>query len=73
MNNLYNKLITASPTQEPTVAQQMQKFLVQQAWYLPVAATPLADFYSPSITGVSATGSRDTAYIVEFAPASKKK
>jgi peptide/nickel transport system substrate-binding protein len=73
MNNLYNKLITATPAQEPAVAQQMQKFLVQQAWYLPVCATPLADFYSPSITGVTATGQRDTAYIVEYAPAPKKK
>jgi hypothetical protein len=48
----------------------MQQYLVQNAWYLPVAATPLAEFYRSKITGVNATPQRNTDYDVEFASAS---
>lgn len=69
LNSIYSKLISASPVKEPADAREMEKFIVQQAWYLPVAATPLAEFYRPSITGVNATSERPTDYIVEMAPA----
>ncbi|HTW10589.1 MAG TPA: ABC transporter substrate-binding protein [Acidimicrobiales bacterium] len=70
LDGIYNKLIAAPPSQVAAFAQSMQKFLVEQAWYLPVAATPLAGFYRADITGVNATPQRNTDYDVEFAPAS---
>jgi peptide/nickel transport system substrate-binding protein len=70
LNNIYDQLITAPTSTEPTVAKEMQQYLVQNAWYLPVAATPLAEFYRSKITGVNATPQRNTDYDVEFASAS---
>lgn len=70
LNRIYQQLVTASPAKEGAVAQKMQKYLVQQAWYLPVAATPLAEFYRSDIGGVQATADRPTDYDVEFQPAS---
>jgi peptide/nickel transport system substrate-binding protein len=69
LNKIYNELLAAPPSQATAVAQQMQAFLVKQAWYLPVAATPLAEFYRAAVTGVNATPQRNTDYDVEFAPA----
>jgi peptide/nickel transport system substrate-binding protein len=70
LNGIYDQLITAPTSTEPTIAQEMQQYLVKNAWYLPVAATPLAEFYRSDITGVNATPQRNTDYDVEFAPAS---
>jgi len=70
LNDIYDKLITAPTSTEPTVAKEMQQYLVQNAWYLPVAATPLAEFYRSNISGVNAAPQRNTDYDVEFAPAS---
>ena len=70
LNDIYDQLITAPTSAETTVAKEMQRYLVQNAWYLPVAATPLAEFYRSNISGVNATPQRNTDYDVEFAPAS---
>jgi peptide/nickel transport system substrate-binding protein len=70
LNGIYEKLITAPASTEPTVAKEMQLYLVKNAWYLPVAATPLAEFYRSDIAGVNAAPQRNTDYDVEFAPAS---
>ena len=45
------------------------RYLMQQAWFIPVAATPLAVFYSPTVTSVYATQTRIQDYAVEDRPA----
>ena len=46
------------------------RYLMQQAWFIPAAATPLAVFYSPTLTNVNATQTRIQDYAVEDRPAS---
>jgi peptide/nickel transport system substrate-binding protein len=63
------KLNAASTSAEPGIAKQMQALLVQQAWFVPVAATPLVVLYNSSVTGVNASASRNVVYMAEIKPA----
>lgn len=67
---LYSKLSAAPAAAEPGIAQQMQALLVNQAWFVPVAATPLVDLYQSDVTGVNATTQRNVVYMTEIRPAS---
>ena len=69
LSKLYYKLIATPTAKMATVARQMQDVLVQQAWFVPVVATPLVVFYTPSVTGVNATPQRNVIYASEIAPA----
>jgi peptide/nickel transport system substrate-binding protein len=66
---LDGRLSSASAGAEPTIAEQMQALLVDQAWFVPVAATPLVVLYQSNVTGVSATPQRNVVYMTEIRPA----
>jgi peptide/nickel transport system substrate-binding protein len=66
---LDTRLNAASATAEPDIARQMQTLLVSQAWFVPVAATPLVVLYNSSVTGVNATSQRNVVYMTEIKPA----
>ena len=67
---LDGQLSAASAVQAPAIARQMQAYLVQQAWFVPVVATPLVVLYGQQVTGVSATSARNVVYMTEIRPAS---
>jgi peptide/nickel transport system substrate-binding protein len=66
---LDGRLSSASAGAEPTIAEQMQALLVDQAWFVPVAATPLVVLYQSDVTGVNATPQRNVVYMTEIRPA----
>jgi len=66
---LDGRLNAASAGAEPTIAKQMQALLVDQAWFVPVAATPLVVLYQSDVTGVNATPKRNVVYMTEIRPA----
>jgi ABC-type transport system substrate-binding protein len=69
LTRLYYKLIATPTSKMPAVARQMQDVLVRQAWFVPVAATPLVVLYSPKVTSVNATSQRNVIYASEITPA----
>lgn len=68
LSKLYYKLIATPTAQMPAVARQMQDVLVKQAWFVPVVATPLVVFYTPTVAGVNATPQRNVIYASEITP-----
>ena len=66
---LDSELNAAPAAAEPGIAQQMQSYLVSQAWFVPVVATPLVVLYRPDVTGVNATPQRNVVYMTEIRPA----
>ncbi len=70
MDSAYQELVTVPTTQADQYARQMQRVLVDQAWFAPIAATPLVVLFRPEVTGVNATDKRSTTYTAEFRPAS---
>jgi peptide/nickel transport system substrate-binding protein len=69
LSKLYYRMIAAPAAQERLLAQQTQKLLVQQAWFVPVFANPLVVIHRPEIAGVNATAERDVYYAPEIRPA----
>jgi peptide/nickel transport system substrate-binding protein len=69
LSTLYYQLIATPTAKMPAVARQMQDVLVRQAWFVPVAATPLVVLYSPKVTGVNATPQRNVIFASEITPA----
>jgi peptide/nickel transport system substrate-binding protein len=69
LSALDTKLNAASAGAEPAIAEQMQALLVNQAWFVPVAATPLVVLYQSDVTGVNATPQRNVVYMTEIRPA----
>jgi peptide/nickel transport system substrate-binding protein len=65
---LDNELNAAPAAAEPGIAQQIQSYLVSQAWFVPVVATPLVVLYRPDVTGVNATPQRNVVYMTEIRP-----
>lgn len=64
-----NEQLSAAPADEvPEIARQMQALLVEEAWFAPVAATPLVVLYSPEVTGVTAGPERPVIYATEVEP-----
>jgi peptide/nickel transport system substrate-binding protein len=70
LSKLYYKLIAAPTAKVPGIARQMQAILVQQAWFVPVVATPLVVLYRSDVTGVNASVNRSVEYTTEIEPAS---
>jgi ABC-type transport system substrate-binding protein len=69
LEDVYRKLVFAPTEQAGLFAREMQQFLVEQAWFVPVAATPLVVMFRPEVTGVNGTLQRDNVYTNEFRPA----
>jgi peptide/nickel transport system substrate-binding protein len=68
LSRLYYKLIAAPGPQAAAIARQMQQLLVEQAWFVPVVATPLVVLYRPGVAGVNATTKRNVVYFNEIRP-----
>lgn len=69
LKTLAGKLNAASASTEPAIAKQMQALLVDQAWFVPVVATPLVVLYQSNVAGVNATPKRNVVYLTEIRPA----
>ena len=69
LSGLYEQLIAAATDQAPAIARQMQKIVVEEAWFAPVVASPLVDLYRSDITGVTSTDFRVQEYTTEIRPA----
>lgn len=69
ISKLYYQMIAASPDKIVQLAQQTQKILVQQAWFLPVYGSPLALLYSPKIAGLDVTPKVNGFYTGDITPA----
>jgi peptide/nickel transport system substrate-binding protein len=68
LDRLYGSLAAAGPDEAGAIAQQMQEFIVREAWFVPVVATPLVVLHSPDVKGVTATPQRSVIYTNEIAP-----
>jgi ABC-type transport system substrate-binding protein len=51
--SLYNKAAAADPTQRAALDTQMQEYLVENAWFAPVAFSPVLYFARPDLGGVT--------------------
>jgi peptide/nickel transport system substrate-binding protein len=66
-----NEQLSAAPTAEaPAIARQVQALIVNDAWFVPVVATPLVVLYRSDVTGVTAEPERPVIYAPEIAPSS---
>jgi peptide/nickel transport system substrate-binding protein len=66
---LNDRLVAARGTEATEIARQIQTRLVDQAWFVPVVATPLVTMYRPTVTGVNASPRRNVPYMNEIRPA----
>ena len=69
LDRLYRRLSAAAPDEAGAIAQEMQALIVEEAWFLPVVATPLVVLHRPEIAGVTATPERNLIYTTEIEPA----
>lgn len=69
LEHIYEELVAAPADRAEAIAHEMQRFLVEEAWFAPVYVTPLAVLYRPSIAGVNATDQRDVTFPQEYRPA----
>jgi ABC-type transport system substrate-binding protein len=51
--SLYNKAAAADPTQRAALDIQMQEYLVENAWFAPVAFSPVLYFARPDLGGLT--------------------
>ncbi|HZE49242.1 MAG TPA: ABC transporter substrate-binding protein [Jatrophihabitantaceae bacterium] len=58
---LYNQAAAAGPDQRATLDQQMQKYLVDNAWFAPVAFSPVLYFARPDLGGVTVSAAAPVA------------
>jgi peptide/nickel transport system substrate-binding protein len=69
LDGLYHELTAAPPQEADAVARKMMQFLIDEAWFAPIVATPLVVLHSPDVTGVNASAQRNGTYATEVAPA----
>jgi peptide/nickel transport system substrate-binding protein len=69
LNRLYRQLAAAPPAEASTLGRQMQAYIVKQAWFVPVVATPLVVLHRAEVKGVTATAKWSAIYTTEIAPA----
>jgi peptide/nickel transport system substrate-binding protein len=69
LTSLYHQLASAPPAKVAVYARKIQDFLSTNAWFIPIAATPLVYLHASDVTGVNATAERGVDYDVEIAPA----
>lgn len=63
---LYNQAATASGQERTTLNQQMQMYLVENAWFLPAAFSPVFYFAQPDIGGLKVSASAPTASLLDL-------
>ncbi len=66
---LIDKLGATDATNMPATAKQVNKYLTEQAWYLPVIATKLYFLYDPHVTGVTPTATEPVINLMDIKPA----
>jgi len=69
LTTLFSELATASASRTAVYARKIQDFISKNAWFVPIASTPLVYLYSRKVTGVVATSARGTEYATEIKPA----
>jgi ABC-type transport system substrate-binding protein len=52
LNSLWNKAAAASASARPAIDQQIENYLVKNAWFAPVSFTPVAYYVRPGYGGV---------------------
>jgi peptide/nickel transport system substrate-binding protein len=70
LQGLYDQDITASGTAATALDQQVESYLVNNAWFVPVVATGLPWYATPSITGTGVTTSAPLVELYQVEPAS---
>lgn len=70
IERLNDQLYAASAQDAPNYAKQIQKVLVDQAWFAPVTAVPLVALHRPEVAGVAETAERNVYNAPEIQPAS---
>lgn len=63
---LYNRAAASSGAERSTLNQQMQMYLVENAWFLPVAFSPVFYFAQPNIGGLKVSASAPTASLLDL-------
>ena len=66
---IIEKLAATDATQAGPVAKQVNKYITEQAWFVPVLATKLYFLYSPKISGVTPTATEASPNILNIVPA----
>jgi peptide/nickel transport system substrate-binding protein len=69
LEHIYQELLAAPADEAEVLNHEMQRFLVDEAWFAPVYATPLVVLYRSSVAGVNASAQRDVTYPSEYRPA----
>jgi hypothetical protein len=70
LQSLYAQDITASGTAATALDQEVESYLVNNAWFVPVAATGLPWYATTSITGTKVTTSAPLVELYQVEPAS---
>jgi ABC-type transport system substrate-binding protein len=70
LQGLYAEDITASGTAATALDQEVESYLVNNAWFVPVAATGLPWYATTSITGTKVTTSAPLVELYQVEPAS---
>jgi peptide/nickel transport system substrate-binding protein len=69
LENLWNQAAGVTGAQEAKLDEEVENYVVQQAWFLPVTTASLFYYYRPTITGVSGTSGNPLPDLVWFSPA----
>ncbi|MER5193694.1 ABC transporter substrate-binding protein [Streptomyces sp. NPDC002884] len=66
LTELFDKAAAAEPAQQAELDRQMQEYLVKNAWYAPVAFTPVNYYVRPGIGGVEVSAGAPFASPLAF-------
>ncbi|MFJ9896439.1 ABC transporter substrate-binding protein [Streptomyces sp. NPDC091280] len=66
LTTLFDKAAAAAPTERAGLDRQMQEYLVQNAWFAPVAFTPVNYYVRPGIGGVKVSAGAPFASPLAF-------
>ncbi|MEU3464324.1 ABC transporter substrate-binding protein [Streptomyces sp. NPDC006733] len=65
---LFGKLAVAAQAQRPAAAQAVQAWLVDNAWFAPVAASPVFYYARPTVGGVKVSPNSPMANLADWYP-----
>jgi peptide/nickel transport system substrate-binding protein len=69
LENLWNQAAGATGAREAQLDREVENYVVQQAWFLPVTTASLFYYYRPAITGVTGTSGNPLPDLVWLRPA----
>lgn len=69
LENLWNQAAGETGANEAKLDQEVENYVVQQAWFLPVTTASLFYYYRPTITGVSGNSGNPLPDLVWISPA----